>query len=697
MRLRWPASLAIAAAVVFSAMVTAATAADPPVEPYRLSDLRAAGAPGAWSARNEFQLDWDLPLDPVSLPPIESIGYLIRDAAGNRVGEYSLKRKASAIRNLQIPAPPGLTKPPPGRYSVEVWGRGAPGSGPHASIEVRFDDVRPGPARPVDPGGWIRAGTETVLKIGHPPAPLPISGIRGYAVVVDHGSGGAPCAGPESCTETETDLRSGIEGDSIPLGVLPEGVNEARVVAVSGSGMRSQVVGGVDLRVDGTKPRVVLARAPSGWSSGPVQLTATATDAQSGMAPSGPAGPFTAIAVDNGVPLVAAGASATATVRGDGTHLIRFYGRDAAGNTGEEAAGAEPAGSAIVRIDETPPKVAFATGQDRSEPERVEAIVADPLSGPGSAAGSIAVRAVGSTAQFTPIPTRASAGRLAALWDSDSYPPGSYEFRATGYDAAGNAAGTTRRADGTRMVLSNPLKRPTRIEFGFGGRKMVWQRCQQGRHGIRCHREVIASFERRPASRSVRYGRAVPVAGRLLSTTGSPLAGQPVTLVESFAAGGAIAERTTVVQTRPDGTFLAHLPPGPSRNLEAVFAGTGQLTRASSRVVELAVGTAVHFRASAARAKVGGAPVLFSGKIAGAEARIPAEGRPVELQFRVGDTPWSEFRTVQTDAHGRFRYPYSFSDDDSRGVRFQFRAYAPAQPDWPYAPSFSRPVAVTGL
>ena len=51
---------------------------------------------------------------------------------------------------------------------------------------------------------------------------------------------------------------------------------------------------------------------------------------------------------------------------------------------------------------------------------------------------------------------------------------------------------------------------------------------------------------------------------------------------------------------------------------------------------------------------------------------------------------------MQTDAHGHFRYPYAFSDDDSRGVRFQFRAFAPAQAGWPYEPAASRPVAVTG-
>ena len=60
------------------------------------------------------------------------------------------------------------------------------------------------------------------------------------------------------------------------------------------------------------------------------------------------------------------------------------------------------------------------------------------------------------------------------------------------------------------------------------------------------------------------------------------------------------------------------------------------------------------------------------------------------MQFRLAGMPWSEFRTVRTDRHGRFRYAYRFSDDDSRGVRFQFRAYAPAQAGWPYEPAGSR-------
>ena len=104
----------------------------------------------------------------------------------------------------------------------------------------------------------------------------------------------------------------------------------------------------------------------------------------------------------------------------------------------------------------------------------------------------------------------------------------------------------------------------------------------------------------------------------------------------------------------------------------------------------------VRLHASTTSAKIGGAPIVFSGKIAGVEASTSSSGRPIELQFRLPGAPWSEFRTVRTNARGRFRYAYAYSDDDSRGVRFQFRAYVPAADGWPFEPTASRPVFVTG-
>jgi hypothetical protein len=658
----------------------AASAALPPLE------LTVEEGEGSWHADPVFRLDWAPDPRQAGAAPV----YLVHDSAGKvvvseNVGEIGVH----SIVPIEVPLRPGP-------YTAEVWLRSASGEGPRTSATLRFDNARPSPARPFRPDGWVPAAKPAAIEIAPAIGEQPISGISGYAVSVDRQPEGSPCAGPDRCSVAETDLRSGAGGGSISVGFLPEGINFAHVVAVSGSGMRSRTVETVALAVDGLRPEVTLQGAPGGWSNGPVRLTATATDSQSGMAPDGPGGPFTAIATDAGVPAVAAGGSVSAMVRGDGAHRVEFYARDAAGNVDDGQASSAPPSSAVVRIDEAPPQIAFAKSQDPAEPERIEATVTDSLSGPGSGRGSIAVRPSGTQRQFERIPTDGSAGKLTAVWDSDAFPPGSYEFKATGYDAAGNAGSGDRRVNGTRMVLSNPLKKSTTIEFGFGGRQLVWHRCARARGMVRCHREVIESFEQRPTVRMVPYGRGVPVGGRLTSASGSPLAGLAVRIVETFDSGAGAVDRTTTVQTGSDGTFLAHLAPGPNRRVEVDFAGNRVLTHAGGRRLRLGVRTSVRLRASVARATIGGTPVVFSGRIDHFETTIPSAGRPVELQFRVPGAAWSELRTVQTDAHGRFRYPYAFSDDDSRGVRFQFRAYAPPQPGWPYEPATSRPVAVTG-
>jgi hypothetical protein len=688
-RRRWalPASLMLATAW-FSAVAVADQA-----EQLRPIDLRVVGGQENWHADNDFRLDWDRPPVADHGFPVTAVDYRVRDSAGAAViPETHLPWDVSQIENIHLPPPARGTSPVPGVYVADVWLEGPGGArGPRASATLRFDDVRPGSAQPQAPNAWVAGNASALVRIGHPTGPDPVSGLRGYAISVDRGAGGAPCAGQDRCAVAETDLLAGA-GDTISLGFLPEGVNVVRAVAVSGSGMRSAEIRSTIVRVDATKPEVMLRGAFPGWADGPVQVSALARDPLSGMAASDPSGAFTAIAIDGGVPKVAEGEAVAASVTGEGTHAIAFYARDAAGNNG-----AASAPLATVRIDESPPRVNFANRQDPAEPERIEAVVSDLLSGPDPALGSIALRPAGSRQRFEPLPTSASAGRLVARWNSDAYGAGSYEFRATGYDGAGNVANADRRANGTRMVLANPLKARTAIEAGFSGGRASSRRCVHRRAGHRrCRRATSESYESGSAGEAVPYGQAIAFAGRLSLASGPRLGGLPVQIVETFGAGSDLSRRTSVVQTAPDGTFLARLAPGPSRAVEALFAGNRVLGRSSAEAERVEVLGGVRLHASAAAARVGGAPVIFSGRVGALGAPIPSGGQAVELQFRLAGGTWSEFRTVRTDAHGRFRYPYAFSDDDSRGVRFQFRAFAPGEEDWPYEPAGSKPVFVTG-
>jgi hypothetical protein len=677
---RPPARLLAALALLAAIVATPSPAAGS--DGVNLTGLRVDDAV-VWHANTLFSVVWDA--NPVGYPTLAK--YSVWSPDGQMLSTGSDPEVWNGAK-VNVPPVPGI-------YRFDAWtsSRINGAVGPTASVPLYFDNARPAPISIAGPS-WVAPGTPLPIHLSHPAAPLPISGIHGYAVSIDQAAGGSPCSLPDRCATGEIDLPAGIDDDSVTLAAPPEGVSYVHAGPVSGSGMRSTTAT-LAIGVDGTPPQVRLEGAPSGWAAGPVRLTAIATDPLSGMAPAGQGGPTTAIGVDGAPVSLTPGATANATVSGQGVHRVAYWARDAVGNASDGSLPFAQPGTATVRIDETDPVVRFAAG-DPTDPERIEATVADAHSGPDPARGSIALRRVGDTGRFQPLPTEVQGGRLVARWNSDDFPDGAYEFRATGFDTAGNST-TNLAAGGAPLTLRNPVKRVARLAFGFGGaRGLVFPRCARSEGARRCHRAVVHSFARRPATRAVPCCHGAVVGGRLADVAGQPLAGQTVEVVEAFAGGARQKTRSTSVTTDADGYFDARLAPGPSRSVSVEFDGTRRLTHTAGRSLQLRVRAAVHLRVSTSRVRVGGAPVVFSGQIVHPETRIPARGLPVELEFRLPGTAWAEFRTVQSDAYGRFAYPYSFSDDDSAGIRFLFRAFVPATGDWPFAPATSRPLAVTG-
>jgi hypothetical protein len=623
--------------------------------------LSVDGGEESWHPQRSFALRWTNPPGPVV-----AVHYRVLNPSGQvAVTETTLGWAATAIQHLSVP-------PAPGAYTAEVWledGGGAQGT--PVTAKLRFDDGKPAQIESALVPAWIsRTMFPYTLHLGHPAGTPPLSGIRGYAATIDGLAGGSSCLPAATCGAGEAELQGGVAGDSLTITELPEGTSYLHAVAASGSGTRSASSADTALHVDKTDPAMLLTGDPSGWSNRPLTLTATATDAASGMiASDGGAEPFTAIRIDGGAPVRAEGSEVSATVIASGIHSVAYYARDAAGNIADGyASNGRPnhaPATATVAIDREPPRVAFAGAQDPLDPERVEARVSDPLSGPDPALGSIGVRPAGSGERFAELPTGHSGSLLRARWDSEADPPGLYEFRAIAYDAAGNSASSSSKGDGSPMRLSNPLKIAARLRSDF-------------------------------RSRTVRYGRGATFSGRLIAGRHAPLPGMPVRVIERFDPGAALAERVSTVRTGAGGAFSIHLSPGPSRDLVAIAPPTATVRGASSEPLRLAVRSGLRMRASSAVARVGGRPVVFRGGIAANGAAIPDEGKTVQLQFRLPGLPWSEFRTIHTDSHGHFRYAYRFADDDSRGVRFQFRAYAPAQAGWPFEPAGSLPVQVLG-
>lgn len=643
--------------VLLGAALLAASGASATPRPL---DLRVDGGEESWHSQRSFSVRWSNP------GPIVAAHYRLLDPAGEAlIGDTRIPWAATAVERVNVP-------PVPGVYTAEVWLEDAGGTlGEAAAARLRFDDTRPGGVVAVAPQGWLgRSSFPYALRIEHPAGAPPPAGIDGYAVKIDASPSGHPCPSGR-CGEADLDTHGGAGADTIELIALPEGVSYVHAVAVSGSGMASTTAGHTAIRVDEGDPRTVLEGVPDGWRMAPVKLTARASDAASGMVPGGPGvQPYTAIRVDGGAPVLAAGDSVSATVIDSGVHTVAYYARDAAGNVDDGGVSnghpnAQPA-TAVVKIDREPPSLAFAVAQDPADPERLEARVSDSGSGVDRGRGSIGVRPAGSGGRYVELPTEIADGAVRARWDSSSLPPGEYEFRATAYDAAGNSASSSSRANGAPMRLRGPLKVPVTL------------RTRAGR-------------------RAVRYGRGVWFGGRLLAARRTPLAGVAVRIAESFGTGARPAERVTTVRSRADGRFGLRLPPGPSRQVSAQVAPTATSRGATSRPLSISVGSRVALWVSSTVARVGGRPVVFRGRLASKGASIGTEGKAVQLQFRLPGLPWSEFRTVRSDRRGRFRYAYRFSDDDSRGARFQFRAYAPAQAGWPFEPAGSPPVVVQGV
>lgn len=659
---------AVAALVALVTLV----GASPASAGFEPQSLHVVGGEETWHAERSFELRWSNPAG------VAAVHYRVLAPSGQAaVADTTIGWPATAIEYLNVP-------PTPGAYTAEVWLENAAGEpGPPASAKLRFDDVSPGRIELGPVPGWIgRSAFPLTFPLGHPEGSEPISGIRGYAFSIDRDPRGEPCAAAGACSEAETDLRGGVDLDAVAVAALPEGTSYLHAVAVSGSGVRSAATETIALRVDETDPVTTLFGAGDGWSNRPVQLLAHAADSGSGMAlGDGSVTPFAAIRVDGAVPVAAPGDTVKATVLASGIHVVAFYARDAAGNVADGVAvngrwNAPPA-RATVRIDRNPPSVAFRSAQDPHEPERIEAFASDRLSGFDPSRGRIAVRPAESRQRFGELPTTGAGGALTASWDSGAYPPGLYEFRATAYDLAGNATSTLLRSNGSPMLLRNPLKVPTTLVAGFTRSGAPYAPTE--------------SKKRTGREWTVPFGRAAYFSGRLIAGRRSPLPDRSIRIVERFDSGG---ERISTATTGRDGRFSVRLDPGPSREVIATAAPTATLAGASSRPARLDVTGRVSLRASASVAEVGGRPVVFSGRVAGAP--IPPGGKAVQLQFRLPGLAWSEFRTVTTDARGRFRYAYRFADDDSRGARFQFRAFAPAQAGWPYEAAGSRPVAVRG-
>jgi hypothetical protein len=355
-----------------------------------------------------------------------------------------------------------------------------------------------------------------------------------------------------------------------------------------------------------------------------------------------------------------------------GEWQLRVVREDAAGNHNDDYA-SQPV---RLRYDPEAPALSFeaAPGDD---PTRVSVAVSERIS--GVAGGQIELSAAGSNT-WQALPTRLEGNRLVARIDDAALAPGPYLLRAQATDLAGNVG-----VAATPQALTLPLRIRSTMQAGVVTTRTVREEVggRKGRRGSR--RRTVT--ELRPRAR-VRWGRHVTIAGRLTNPAGQPLPGQQI---QVLGPGRAAEELLAVLTTDAQGGFSYRAAGSASRTLRFVHTGTA-VTLPTQAAVRLLVPGATTLKASRRRI-LNGQTVRFRGQVR--SLSIPLAGKIVELQVYQGKREgWTTFRTLRTDAGGRWRQTYRFSHTVCLD-RWRIRARVPKEAGYPFEDGASRPVRIT--
>ena len=366
-------------------------------------------------------------------------------------------------------------------------------------------------------------------------------------------------------------------------------------------------------------------------------------------------------------------------VNGTGTHTVRAYATDNAGNTSAEQ-------QATVLIDETPPQGVFEP-ISTVNPRRLVVDVADAES--GVATGDIELEING---RWQSIPTRLNASRtqLIGFVNDDTLPRGTWPARAVVYDEVGNAKVVNALPDGTAMVVPIPIRIQTRMLAGHATKQE--RVCHAVRHKIKhgpltpvassasrlvisCTTKLVPANLGRPLE--LRYAEGGRIPGLLETINGQPLSDARVVVVSRPPGWPAIHVAT--LRTNSRGRFAYPLRSGPSRILTLEFPGDNELHDSSTSITIEVRGASI-FRSSARSIKAGHRLVLY-GRVLG--GYIPPGGKIIQISYWTGDSGWLPYETVYTQHSGRWRLPWR-TDPRAAGLTYKFKVTLLRQADWPF-------------
>jgi hypothetical protein len=188
---------------------------------------------------------------------------------------------------------------------------------------------------------------------------------------------------------------------------------------------------------------------------------------------------------------------------------------------------------------------------------------------------------------------------------------------------------------------------------------------------------------------NVAFGQAVRVHGLLTSSAGFPLAYQPVAILTAPDNGSNAFTEAAAATTGPDGSWTATLPPGPSRIIRAVYAGSQTVLPASGQA-STTVPAEIRINISP-RIVPWGSRLRITGRVLG--GYVPTNSNLLRLNVGIGRIGHLE-GLPKIDPDGRFVIVWKF--DQGQGVLHPcFSVGTLSESAFPYAPGTSKRIVIT--
>jgi hypothetical protein len=194
---------------------------------------------------------------------------------------------------------------------------------------------------------------------------------------------------------------------------------------------------------------------------------------------------------------------------------------------------------------------------------------------------------------------------------------------------------------------------------------------------------LTALVNNRSSSMKVKFGKRVPISGKLLGPSGTPIAGAILEVQTRTAVPGASVADTGKVVTGSDGRFTYVAPAGPSRVVRIAYRShTADNSFADTSDVTLFVTAGVTIKATPTKVRNRHATV-FTGRLLGKP--ITKRGVIVDLQvfFR---NKWRTFGAPRTNSAGKYHFKYRFM---AGAATWKFRARVRRESSYPYIEGFS--------